>query len=216
MKKFYNKFLIVSTTLLAIGGIYFYLSNDLNSKDIVPVAFGSSLASSTGDGATPISALVSDEISSDISFLTTLVSIKNLQIDVSLFTNESFNKLQNNAVKIEQVIAGRINPFAPIESAGNSDLNSVVITNQPTQVTNQSVVLNGTINTTDGVTDTYFEYGVQSQGLNNVTAITKQSLIGTFIKNVSGLAPKTSYLFKACAKINNIAICGETVSFTTK
>lgn len=215
MKKIYNKFLIISTVALFIGGVYLYFSNDLNST-LTPVAFGSSLESSTG--AVPLSAPVSvgDKISSDISFLTTLVSLKNIKIDTALFTNKSFNALENNAVKIEPVVAGRINPFAPISTNKTSSVVSVskVVTDQPTQITDKTVSLNGTINTINGVTDTYFEYGTTTN-LGTVTATVKQSLVGTFIKNVLGLTPKTGYFFKACAKINGIATCGEVVSFTT-
>ena len=216
MKIIYNKFLIISTIVILIGGAYLYFSNDLNSGTIVPVAFGSSLTSSTGVESLPASSSVGDKISSDISFLTTLVSLKKIKIDTSLFTNKSFNALQNNAVKIEPVIAGRINPFAPIDTNMISNIlsTSKVVTDQPTQVTDKTAVLNGTINTVNGVTDTYFEYGT-TVNLGIVTAIVKQSLVGTFIKNVLGLTPKTNYFFKACAKINNIAFCGEVVSFTT-
>ncbi|MFA5827717.1 MAG: hypothetical protein WC839_04495 [Candidatus Paceibacterota bacterium] len=216
MKIIYNKFLIISMIVILIGGAYLYFSNDLNSGTIVPVAFGSSLTSSTGVESFPASSFIGDKISSDISFLTTLVSLKKIKIDTSLFTNKSFNALQNNAVKIEPVIAGRINPFAPIDTNMISNIlsTSKVVTDQPTQVTDKTAVLNGTINTVNGVTDTYFEYGT-TVNLGIVTAIVKQSLVGTFIKNVLGLTPKTNYFFKACAKINNIAFCGEVVSFTT-
>ncbi|MDP4033348.1 MAG: hypothetical protein Q8P60_10935, partial [Pseudorhodobacter sp.] len=94
-------------------------------------------------------------------------------------------------------------------------LTTKVVTDQSTQITDKTAVLNGTINTVVGVTDTYFEYGT-TVDLGTITATVKQSLVGTFIKNVLGLTPKTNYFFKACAKINNIASCGEVVSFTTK
>jgi len=213
----YNKFLIISTIVILMGGVYLYFSDNLSSGVIVPTAYGSSLASSNGLESSPVSALQGDKISSDISFLTTLVSLKKIKIDTSLFTNKFFNALQNNMVKIEPVVAGRINPFAPID---NNKINNIlttpkVVTDQPTQITDKTTVLNGTINTAVGVTDTYFEYGT-TVDLGTITATVKQSLVGTFIKNVLGLAPKTNYFFKACAKINNIASCGEVVSFTTK
>lgn len=218
MKKFYNKFLIISTIFLLVGGVYLYLSKDLNGGAIVPVAFGSSLASSNGGEVSPVTPLVGNDITSDISFLTTLVSLKQIKIDTSLFTNSSFNKLQNNAVILEPVLAGRLNPFAPIDNINinNNGSTSAVITNQPAQITDKTAILNGTINTINGVTDTYFEYGLSAQGTTSTTGLVKQSLVGTFVKNISGLTTKTTYFFKACAKINNIALCGEVISFTTK
>lgn len=218
MKKIYNKFLIISTIFLFVGGLYYYLSNDLNSEGSVPVAFGSSLASSDGEDVSLLVSSEEDKINSDISFLTTLVSIKKISIDNSLFSNESFNALENNVVKLEPVTPGRVNPFASIESSAvlNRNFVSSVTTNQPTQITNKTATLNGTINTVSGVVgDTYFEYGTNSQGLNSIKIIAKQSLVGTFIKSVSGLLPQTTYFFKACAKINNVLLCGDTVSFTT-
>lgn len=216
MKIIYNKFLIISTIALFIGGVYLCFSNNLDRDAIVPVAFGSSLESSTGTEVLPASLSEGDKISSDISFLSTLISLKKIKIDTTLFTNISFNALQNNAVKIEQVTAGRINPFAPIEinNTNNVVSTSKVVTDQPTQITDRTVVLNGTINATSGVTDAYFEYGT-TMNLGSVTATVKQSLVGTFIKNVLGLTPGTNYFFRACAKINKVALCGEIVSFTT-
>ena len=88
-----------------------------------------------------------------------------------------------------------------------------VVTDTPTQITDKTAVFNGTINES-GAKDTYFEYGITPQ-LGTVTPIVKQSLVGTFIKNVLGLTPKTNYFYKACAKINNVPLCGEVVSFIT-
>lgn len=218
MKKFYNKFLIISTIFLLVGGIYLYLSKESNGGTIVPVAFGSSLASSNGGVVSPVTPTVGNDITSDISFLTTLVSLKQIKIDTSLFTNSSFNKLQNNSVILEPVAAGRINPFAPMDTNNVVDSGSgqTVITDQPTQVTDKTAVLNGTLNTINGVTDTYFQYGLSAQDTTSTTGLAKQSLVGTFVKSISGLTTKTTYFFKACAKINNIALCGEVISFTTK
>jgi len=220
MKKTYNKFLIILTFAIFIGGLCLYFSKGTDSKSLVPVAFGSSLESSA-DGDTsstdPVATSApSSDTTSDISFLATLVSLKNLKIDTSIFSNASFNNLQNNSVAIEAVKAGRSNPFAPIDSINNNTSVATVITNQPTQITSNSVILNGTINTMNGSADTYFEYGTSTQGAGNSTISVKQSLVGTFIKNVSGLTPKTTYFFKACAKISGVVSCGEVISFTTK
>ena len=216
MKIIYNKFLIISTIFLFISGVYLYFSNQLNSETIVPVAFGSSLSSTTGEEVNLATSLAGDKISSDISFLSTLVSLNKINIDTTLFTNESFKILVNNAVKIEPVVAGRSNPFAPIDI---NKINSIivtpnVVTNQPTQITDKTAILNGTVNSINGVANTYFEYGT-TQDLKLFTSVVEQSLVGTFIKNVLDLTPKTNYFFRACAKVNNIALCGDIVSFMT-
>lgn len=217
MKRAYNKFLVISTIFLALGGAYLYFSNNLNSETIIPKAYGSSLVSS--DGTSPVATTVSlsEKISSDISFLTTLASLNTIKIDTSLFSNKSFSILQNNAVKIDPVVPGRINPFAPITNGTNT--NNVVLapkatTDAPTGIANNSAVLNGTTNTLGGVTNAYFEYG-PTAALGTVAVAVKPSLVGTFIKNVLGLTPKTNYFYKACVKVNAVALCGDVVSFNT-
>jgi len=214
MKIMYNKFLIISTVVLIIGGAYLYFSDNLNSE-IVPVAYGSSLTSSNILDKALSS--IGSQINSDISFLNTLVSLKEIKIDTVLFNNKNFNSLKNNTVKIEPVVAGRSNPFVSIidqDINNNNNSTADVITDQPTQITDKTVILNGTVSMTNNVTDTYFEYGT-TEVLGSITTIVKPSLVGSFIKNISGLTPKTNYFFKACAKINNIKSCGNLVSFTT-
>lgn len=215
-KKHSRKFLITSLTILVLGVGYLYFSNDIKANGIFHVAQGSSLASTTGD-ATAVTS-TNSKITSDISFLSTLVSLKKIKIDTPFFANSLFRRLEDNSVKIESVVPGRNNPFAPIDESKIVSPVSVskVVTNQATQVAETTVTLNGTINTTSGVTDTYFEYGA-TEALGSVTTMIKQqSRIGTFIKSVLGLTPKTTYFFKACAKINGASLCGDIASFTTK
>jgi hypothetical protein len=218
MKVTYNNFLIVSTIALLMGGAYLYFSNNLNSDKMIPVAFGSSLSNTAGAEVIPADPTSDNKITSDISFLSALVSLKKIKIDGSLFTNSSFNNLKDNAVKIEKVVPGRVNPFAPMDtnSSGSGAVSlPKVVTNQPIGITSKTVILNGTVNVVDdGTTDTYFEYG-STLNLGTVTEMVKQSLVGTFVKNISGLVPKTTYYFKACLKINNVPSCGDIISFTT-
>lgn len=219
MKKTYHKFLIISTVAIFIGGSYIYFSNDLKNESLVPVAFGSSLSSSNDIDANTGSPILSEKLADDISFLTTLVSLKNIDIDTTFFENNSFGLLKDNRVKLdtELIKPGRSNPFSTINTSytDSKKVSSNVITDLPTQITDTTVVLNGTINTSSSVTDIYFEYG-KTETLGTSTLTVKQSLVGTFIKTVSGLNPQTTYFSKACAKINGIALCGEIVSFTTK
>lgn len=215
-KKRSHKFLITSLTILVLGVGYLYFSNDIKSNGVFHVAQGSSLSSTTGD-ATAVT-VTDSKITSDISFLSTLVSLKKIKIDISLFSNNLFNKLEDNSVRIEPVVPGRNNPFAPIDESKIVSPTSVskVVTNQATQIAETTVTLNGTINTINGVTDIYFEYGT-TEALGLVTTMIKQqSRIGTFIKSVLDLTPKTTYFFKACAKINGASLCGDIASFTTK
>lgn len=218
MKRKYKKFLVVSTIFIALGGVYLYFAEEVKSEKVVSVAYGSSLVSSTtnGEDASALSFL-GDKLNSDVSFLSSLVSLKKITIDTTLFTNKSFTSLKNNTVKLDPVSPGRQNPFSPIGSDGLSSVyssTSKVVTEKAVQITGTSATFNGLVNVTDGVTDTYFRYG-NTKDVSITTAIVKQSLIGAFIKNVSGLTPKTTYFYKACARINNAETCGEIETFTT-
>lgn len=216
MKTIHNKFLKISIITIFLFGISLYFSN--NYYSLTPVAYGSSLTSTTGGTTSSSNSVSPDKISSDIAFLSTLSSLESIKIDTSLFTNKAFLALRDNAIKIEPIEPGRKNPFSPM-SATNSTTGAVpiskVVTGEPTEITDKTVILNGTMNTTDGVTSTYFEYG-KTVDLESVVTTSEPSLVGAFIKNVLGLTPKTNYFFRACAKINNIATCGEVVSFNTK
>lgn len=216
MKKTHNKTtLIMFTIVILIIGICFHFSKNLNSGVIARVVYGATLESSSTDTVTSSG---SSKISEDISFLTTLIgSLEKIKIDTDFFTSKLFLSLKDNSISIGSVEPGRINPFFPME---NSNINNTVfslkvITDLPTEITDKEVMLNGTINTTDGVTNVYFEYG-KTNTLGTVVTTIEPSLIGAFIKNILGLTPKTNYFYKACAKINNIANCGEIVSFSTK
>lgn len=224
MKNIYNKFLIISALILFLGGSYLYFSKDLNSGGIISPVFGSSLDVETSSDVPSSSSDLKDKIASDISFLTTLVAIKNIKIDGDFFNNKPFKILKNNSVVINPVQAGRPNPFNPIgvdvftnsAERGNTNVSiNRVTTEQPSQITSTSAILNGTASIASDTAPTYFEYSTSPQVSNPINVSTKQSLVGTFLKNITGLNPATTYYYKACVKINNVATCGEIVSFTT-
>jgi len=216
MKKTYNKFLIISTIALFVGGSYLYFSDRLITEGITPIAFGSSLTSSTGGQDS--GSLKEDRVSSDIAFLKTLVALKNITIDTDFFNNKSFLALKNNSVTINPVKSGKLNPFGPMENISYdvATTNTLkVMTEMPSQVTKNSAILNGASSIASETALTYFEYSTSPQLLNPITVFTKQSLIGTFLKNILELNPQTNYFYRACVKINNIASCGEIITFTT-
>lgn len=219
MKITVNKIFIVLIITIFITGSYLYFAGDGTQNKFVNVALGSSLTDANGAVVDTVNPSTSDEdkINSDISFLTTLVSLKNIRIDTSIFSNSSFNRLKDNTIEIEKVESGRTNPFAPISTNVQGAGSAVsVITNQATQVATKTAVLNGTVNNNpdSSLTNAYFEYGLTAN-LGTVTEMTQQSLIGTFSKTISNLTPKTTYFFKACLKINNTPVCGEIISLIT-
>ncbi len=214
-----KKYLIITSIIAVL--LVFGLYSQKDTK-VSHLAMGSSLESSTGPfggGLFGSSSSSSNQIHSEISFISTLSSIKNLEIDVSMFSNPLFSQLEDNSVKIEPVKAGRDNPFAPIghkQGSGDS-AQPRIITSSAVSVTDSSATLNGQINTShsDLVSNIHFEYG-PTENMGKTTPDVSQSLVGTFVANVSGLHPRVTYFFKACAKINRIDVCGDVVSFTTR
>jgi len=219
-KKRTNKFLITIFTILVLGSGYLYISEEIRSGSLFGVAQGSSLASTTEDGTTSdttATTSTNSKITSDISFLSTLVSLKKIKIDQTIFANNLFTRLKSNSVSIGTSIPGRPNPFAPIDESKITQTTTTprVVTNQATQITATSAILNGVVSSANGVTDTYFEYGTTETLGQSTNMVKQQSLVGTFIKNILDLSSKTTYFFKACAKINGASVCGNIVSFTT-
>lgn len=218
MRKLFYKFIIIVIALVAISGVYNYLSKGGS----VQAANTNSSITSSASSQSPLSAVSKStegtdaEISAETSFLVSLISLTKIKIDTTLFASDSFNALVNNNVKLEPSPSGRPNPFAPIER----DLNissvevSRVTTNPPIQVTDKTASLYGTINDPTGVTSAYFEYG-PTPTLGKKTVPATQSLVGTFVTNVTGLSPKTVYFYRSVAKVGNTEVYGETISFFT-
>lgn len=214
MKTLWTKILITSAIFSLIGTAYLSFDYDNMSNLPAGVAYGSDLSSTSGDG-NPLS--LNDKVNADISFLNTLDSLKQIKIDTSIFEDTLFGRLIDNSVPIDPIPAGRDNPFAPIEIKEVGKITSglpAIKTNDASQITNNSAVLNGLVNTVTGVKNIYFEYGLTSE-MGSKTAILKPSLVGSFSKVISGLTPKTMYYYQAVAEINGVKSFGEMFSFTT-
>ena len=129
-KKKSNKNLIILLSILVISGGYLYFSNNIKSDGFIAKAQGSSLGV-LGEG-TANNGTLNSKINEDISFLSTLASLKKIRIDTTFFSSDIFKKLENNAVRIEPITPGRLNPFAPIDEAkiAQATLAPRVVTNQ--------------------------------------------------------------------------------------
>ena len=203
MHKIYHKFLIVLTIFILLGSFYLYFSNNSVSE-------ASLISSLTKDIFSP-----EDQIINDIAFISSLNSLNNIKIDTDFFSNKAFTSLKDNTVKIEEsIVPGRLNPFSPVKEGSSSIASSLVSTNSPINIKNNSVTLSGTVNNTNGVSGGYFEYGLTKSLGQKITQNTF-SLMGLFVVDITGLTPKTVYFYRACAKIG-ANTCGEIVSFETK
>lgn len=215
MRRTYNTFLIAFSIALLFLGAYIYFSHGLS----VQAASSLGESSLTSDNATTpaqeFSGSTDAKIATDTAFLATLTSLTKIRIDTSLFSNVAFQKLQDNTVVLEKPDPGRENPFAPIDgNGGDTVVAAPVVTNEALQITAKSAVLSGTITNPTGVSATYFEYG-PTPTFGKVTTNSAPSLIGTYVMTITKLAPKTTYFYRAVAKINGIPLYGEVVSFST-
>jgi hypothetical protein len=193
--------------------MYLYFSHGLSVQAATPSS--TSDLSSSGSSSVSLLGMNNDAIGVDTAFLLKLTTLTKIRIDTSIFSDHAFQALNDNTVNLEPVAPGRPNPFAPIDTLVPVTASSLspVVTSQATQVTSKTAILNGTINIA-GVSSTYFEYG-PTEALGKLTPPVKQSLIGTFVTNVTGLSPKTTYFFRAVAKAGTVPIYGDIASFNT-
>lgn len=205
----YNKFLVLISIIILLSGAYLYFYE--GSKSEAADTSSSSLSSSLDSSSTTS---LDSQIANETAFLSSLSLIKKIKIDISIFTSKSFNLLKDNDVSLEEVTPGRPNPFAPVNSDSFSSANSAVVTNEPSQVTTNGATLNGSMNGSIKAQSVYFEYGLTT-ALGKVTSNAEQSLLGTFVTNISSLTPKTTYYFRAAARVLGPILYGEVVSFTT-
>lgn len=212
MHKKYNKFLIISFTLVFILGVYSYFYNgfieQVSSAD-------SSLTSSLGTSDVAITSDISTKAAEDTAFLMKLASLTSITIDTSLFSDQSFKLLVDNNIKLEPTSYGRINPFSPTDKVAQVDnkSNFTLTTNPASAITTKSAVLNGTLEG-EISNNVYFEYGT-TPTLGKVTPKVKTSLVGNFASVISGLTPKTSYFYRADANVNGTLVFGEIIPFNT-
>lgn len=217
MHKKYNKFLIVSFIIVSILGVYSYFYNDLRSEAATTVDGESPLTSSLDTTTTSTNTVTtSNQVTEDTAFLMKLVSLTNIKVDASLFTNKAFQFLVDNNIKLEAVPYGRTNPFSPTTGSVTNTNNKITFllkTNPATLVTSKSAILNGSLEgaTSDNI---YFEYGT-ADTLGKVTPKVIPSLIGNFASNLIGLTSKTTYFFRAAANVNGVLTLGDITSFTT-
>ena len=149
-------------------------------------------------------------------FLTSLLSVKNVQLDDSIFLNPAFIKLEDFSRPLIQTAGqGRPNPFAAIGAEGSTALSlAPVLTVSATSVTSDSVILNASFNTTLAIGVKWFEWGRTQSSLSKTTAEVTPTANG-FSYTLTDLVPGTVYYFRAGAKISGNNSYGTLITFTT-
>ncbi len=207
--KTFKIFLISITAIIIIGLVYIYIYKGGKTE----AADSSPLFSSVE--TEDLKNNIDDQTSLNISFISTLSSLKKIKIDNSFFDSKGFVSLKDNSVVLEQVSPGRANPFSPINTDSlMSSSFSKIKTNEPSQISSNSAILNGSVDMTNSFSALYFEYG-NTLALDKKTPNLEPSVIGNFMANVSGLTSKTTYYYRSAVKIGDNTLYGEVASFTT-
>lgn len=197
-------FLIVISVIIALSLVYLYIyrNNQLEAADS-PLSSSSESNINTGS-----------QTDSNLNFISTLSSIKKINIDPNFFNSNIFISLKDNSVDLESVTPGRVNPFSPIDTNNLSFGGVSVITNDPSQVSSNSAILNGYIDLEHSFSSLYFEYG-KTPNLDNKTENIEPTITGSFMANISNLSSKTTYYYRSAVDMGDGVLYGELVSFTT-
>lgn len=212
MHRTHSKFLAISFVAVLVLGAYSYFYNDIKSE----ASSNSSLSSSLNTTNTSLVS-TSAKITEDTAFLMKLVSLTQIKIDTSLFTNRGFNALINNNMDLGQASYGRINPFSPVGGADNAQVAkpvALVRTSPAILVTANSAILVGSIVSATS-NNIYFDYGPIPTFGKQTPKVTPSLIGGDFSFKITGLNTKTNYFFRSTALINGVLVYGEVMSFST-
>ncbi len=191
-----------------VAGLGFYLFSGKKQ----PTTSLSSTTGVTNTGAESADIHAGDE------FLGLLLSISNIQLDASLFSNPSFKSLRDFSSQLPSgTPSGRPNPFAPLgqDSTPSSDTYAVV-TGQTFQITPTSATLVGVLPPGLIPNERWFMWGTAQGALTNETPHVQQNLSNnTFVFTVSNLTPNTTYYVQAVGKVGQVQFSGSVGTFKT-
>ena len=172
------------------------------------------LVTTTPLGVTPIGDISTpSEIGQE--FLATLLNIRTLKLDNSIFLSNEFNTLRDFSVPLtipEEV--GRPNPFAPLGE-------EVQLTEEPvatiptTDITATSAVLNGSVAPNLIEVQKGFEWGIDESLGNATSTAIDATQTGFFSHQLTGLTPATTYYFRALVIVGVEVVTAEILTFTT-
>lgn len=125
-----NILIFVLIFAVLAGGYYFFIGNKTETQGLT------SIDPVTGVDISP----ADDGVGSE--FLSTLLNIKNIKLDNSIFLSSAFKSLQDyTTILVDQGNSGRSNPFAPIgaDSVSSSQSATVADSVDPLSNTEQPV-----------------------------------------------------------------------------
>ena len=102
-----HKIILVVTALVIAGGVWYGMSSTPAAPDLAPTAASADVA--------PV----------DQGIVQTLLTLRAVKLDGTIFSDPTFLKLQDFSTEIQPETVGRTNPFAPINSSSPSPAPSV-------------------------------------------------------------------------------------------
>ncbi len=179
---------------------------------IKPKAGSDSPLASTDDGTEV--ALSEGDAATNEAFLDTLLNLRGISLDETIFTSNEFGTLQDFTITLIQPgTHGRPNPFAPIGSDDTSVSVETILTLPAANVSSSSAVFNGSLVSTLTPTERWFEWGTTTAPATRTPSIFSAS--ASFTTTLSGLNPLSTYYYKAAAKAGGVLYYGPVVSFKT-
>ncbi len=207
MSKKIKTFAIVILVIALIIGATTFMSNGKRTTQT-----DTSLSSSKGAGVTSMAPQNNTEFSSLLS------TIKGIEIDTSIFSNEAYMTLRDYPVILGSDIIGRPNPFAPIgldAPVGGSTTEVQFETLQPAKITSTTAEFGAQALVSSNVqTTVIFEFGTSAL-LGSATSPLPLPKNGTVLFTALGLRPATTYYVRAVLAQGSKTTLGNTMTFTT-
>lgn len=212
-----KKIKIFSIVILGIA-LLIFISNYFGGPKTPPTT--NTLSSSQSPiGSIPLNQQPGINLTSSNEFNAALSSIKTIEIDTSIFSNQAYKTLRDYPVNLGTDVIGRINPFAPVGSdpvTSESSQSSQIQTLQPAKITNTTAefAAQASFSSSNGSTSVVFEYGT-SELFGSVTTPVNLSKSGTAISKSSGLVSGATYYVRAVLIQENETVIGNTMTFIT-
>ena len=112
MNKKNHKLLIIFIIIIIFGGIYLYFFSNSNTEAATDTTTStdSPLSSSVKDSADATASTT--DLQSDTAFISSLLSLNKIEVDLKLFDDKTFKSLKDNSVNFDTISPGRSNPFS--------------------------------------------------------------------------------------------------------
>ncbi len=101
--------------LVVVGGYFFFIKGEEDVSNLASSPSSEGGAVTPPDSSSPTAPSGTASTPSPAEFLALLLSVKSIQLEDAIFTDEAFKTLKDSTIELKQDIPeGRPNPFAPL------------------------------------------------------------------------------------------------------